>query len=585
MGRIFDFKVVEWLQWFSEAFDRMKNTRDKLAGVVYPDAESVKRDADRGIEVNETLAAALATSFALHASRTALLGVDGVLTYSELDEETDRLAAGLIASGLQPLDRAIFQMANGSALLKCLVACWKCGVIPICTLASHRQAEIAYLANHARAKAYFVQAGDPKFDHVQFALGMQAEAPSIKSVIVAGKSAAAGVLFMNDLIQANGGRAARDVVRAVSEQLDPRQPVVFQLSGGTTGVPKIIPRFQSEYLYNIRSVSSWGGRNSEEVLFCAGPMIHNAGVVCHWGPTLLNGGAIVTDNDLSVSGLANILQTYKPTWMFLPRPLLSRVKEAFKTITFDKSKVKGVVTASNSRTVREELGLPGIHIFGMAEGLVMTTREGDPVAALDETVGMPVSPFDEVMIVAPGTSDPVPFGEVGEMICRGPYTVRGYYDAADRDEAAFTGDGFYRSGDLMSQRRIGGKDYYVFEGRLKDVINRAGEKVSCDEVERSLRGYPNMIDVALVAMPDEDYIEKGCAFVVMERDAKTPSVREFGEHLQQKGLAKYKWPERVERIESLPTTSSAKISKPLLREMIAAKLRSEKELRQGAAAR
>jgi non-ribosomal peptide synthetase component E (peptide arylation enzyme) len=334
----------------------------------------------------------------------------------------------------------------------------------------------------------------------------------------------------------------------------------------------------------MRSVSSWGGRDSDEVLFCAGPMIHNAGMVCHWGPALLNGGAVVTDHDLSVGGLANILQTYQPTWMFLPRPLLSRVKEALKTISFDKARVKGVVTASNSKTVREELGLPGIHIFGMAEGLVMTTRAGDPAAALDETVGMPVSPHDEVLIVTPGTCEPVPFGQVGEMICRGPYTVRGYYAAPDRDKEAFTDQGFYRSGDLMSQRRIEGKDYYVFEGRLKDVINRAGEKVSCDEVERALRGYPKLIDVALVAMPDEDYIEKGCAFVVMERGHPAPSVREFGEYLKAKGLAKYKWPERVEQIESLPTTSSAKISKPLLREMIAAKLRSEKLARQGVGA-
>ncbi|MDO8776984.1 MAG: AMP-binding protein [Burkholderiaceae bacterium] len=562
----------------------MKNIRDKLAGVVYPSAEALSFDAARGIEIEETLTGALKSSFVRNGTRTALVGVDGSLTYSELDEQTDQLAAGLVKLGLQPLDRAIFQMANGAALIKCLVACWKCGVIPICTLPSHRQAEIGYLANHAKAKAYFVQAGDPKFDQVQFALGMQAEIPSIERVIVAGKSAAEGVIFMEKLIHAEGGPKAREVVDAICTRLDPRQPVVFQLSGGTTGVPKIIPRFQSEYLYNIRSVSSWGGRNSDEVLFCAGPMIHNAGVVCHWGPTLLNGGAVVTDNDLSVSGLANILQTYQPTWMFLPRPLLSRVKEALKTINFDKSRVKGVVTASNSKTVREELGLPGIHIFGMAEGLVMTTRAGDSIAALDETVGMPVSPYDEVLIVTPGTSEPVPFGDVGEMICKGPYTVRGYYDAPDRDKAAFTDEGFYRSGDLMSQRRIDGKDYYVFEGRLKDVINRAGEKVSCDEVERALRGYPNMIDVALVAMPDEDYIEKGCAFVVMERDHHAPSVKEFGEYLKYKGLAKYKWPERVEQIESLPTTSSAKISKPLLREMIAAKLRSEKLAHQDAAA-
>ncbi|MES2413793.1 MAG: AMP-binding protein [Pseudomonadota bacterium] len=560
----------------------MTPLQNRLPGVVYPSDESLQRDADRGVDTGQTLVAAYRQAFDAFADRTALVGSEGRMSYAELDHETDVMAAGLLAIGLKPLDRAIFQMANGAALIKSLLACWKAGVIPICTLYSHREAEIGYLANHARAKAYFVQAGDAKFDHTAFAIGMKNIAPSLEHVIVAGHAGVApeGAIALEQLSASGAGYAVRDAVTIVAAQLDPRQPVVFQLSGGTTGVPKIIPRFQSEYLYNMRSVFEWAGRGIDEVVFCAGPMIHNAGMVCHWGPTLLYGGAIVTDNDLTVEGLARIFQAYSPTWMFLPRPLLSRVKEALRTITFDRSRVKGVVTASNSKTVREELGLPGIHVFGMAEGLIVTTRDDDPVAALDETVGRPVSLHDEVLIVTPGTCDPVPLGVVGEMICRGPYTIRGYYDAADRDATAFTEDGFYRSGDLMSRRQIDGKDYFVFEGRLKDVINRAGEKISCDEVERALRGYPDMIDVALVAMPDDDYIEKGCAFVVMERGSAVPTVRDFGEYLRQKGLAKYKWPERVEQIDTLPTTSSAKISKPLLRDMIAAKLKDEKKKRQ-----
>ncbi len=560
----------------------MTQIKNLLPGVVYPSPESLQRDAERGIDTNITLPQAYRQAFAAFADRTALMGQDGRMTYAELDAETDAIAAGLVKLGLEPLDRAMFQMANGVALIKCLLACWKAGVIPICTLYSHREAEIGYLANHAKAKAYFVQAGDAKFDHAAFAMTMPGVAPSLKHVVVSGETTVKGpgLVHLDDLREQGKDAAALEAVRRIGDQLDPRQPVVFQLSGGTTGVPKIIPRFQSEYVYNMRSVFEWAGRDADEVVFCAGPMIHNAGMVCHWGPTFLYGGAVVTDSDLTVEALARIFKSYSPTWMFMPRPLLSRVKEALRTIDFDRSRVKGVVTASNSKTVREELGLPGIHIFGMAEGLIVTTRNDDPVAALDETVGRPVSPHDEVLIVTPGTCDPVPLGVVGEMICRGPYTVRGYYDAADRDASAFTEDGFYRSGDLMSRRNINGHDYFVFEGRLKDVINRAGEKISCDEVERALRGYPDMIDVALVAMPDDDYIEKGCAFVVMERGHTAPTVKEFGEYLRQKGLAKYKWPERVEQIDTLPTTSSAKISKPLLREMIATKLRSEKKAQQ-----
>ena len=500
------------------------------------------------------------------------------MTYGELDRATDALAYVLHGLGLMPLDRAVFQMSNSTDLLISLIGCWKAGVIPICTLATHREAEIGYLAQHGGATGYFVQAADSKFDYPAFALQMQARVPSIKHIVTGGASSVPGTTSLRQAITSVDPVAAKAHVERVCASLDPMQPVVFQLSGGTTGVPKIIPRLNFEYLYNMQSVFDWNDRVSDEVVFCAGPMVHNAGMVCHWGPSLLRGGTIIVDNVLTVEGLRDILAQHHPTWMFVPRPLIGRMKQAMADLDFDASDVKGVVTASNTKTVREELGLPGLHIFGMAEGLIMTTRIDDPLDALEVSVGRPVSRLDEVLIVKPGTTEPVTIGETGELICRGPYTIRGYYDAEDRNKDAFTADGFYRSGDLLSTREVGGNIYFVFEGRLKDVINRGGEKISCDEIERAIRGFPGMYDIALVAMPDEVYVERGCAFVCMESGHSAPTVAALGLYLQAKGIAKYKWPERVQLIEAMPTTSSAKISKPLLRQMITDILREESAL-------
>ena len=130
------------------------------------------------------------------------------------------------------------------------------------------------------------------------------------------------------------------------------------------------------------------------------------------------------------------------------------------------------------RRVELRFGCTFQESFGTGEGLLNMTRLDDPAEIRFTSSGRPVSPADEIRIVDEQGND-VPDGAVGELICRGPYTVRGYYNAPEKDRAAFTGDGFYRMGDMV--RRIDGNLYV--EGRLKDIINRGGEKISCEEVE------------------------------------------------------------------------------------------------------
>ncbi|WP_234814910.1 AMP-binding protein [Noviherbaspirillum denitrificans] len=549
-----------------------------LDGVVYPDKEDLKRYIEAGILTSETLIGALMQSFKNNAGRVALRSSAGDLSYRELDSLSDRAAATLMKLGLEPLDRVLFQMANSSELIICMLACLKAGLIPVCTLVSHREAEMGYLAGHARARAIFVDGDHPRFDFVAFAQGLRQQHPSLKHIVVGRGPARDGVPNLDELIATSDPDEAKAQVANTVARLDPFQVAVFQLSGGTTGVPKIIPRMQNEYLYNMRAVFAWSGRSRDETVFCAGPLVHNAGMVCHWGPALLHGGSLVTDRDLSPEGLRNTFKKFRPTWLFLMRPVLVRLKEALKQAPMDLSYVRAVISSSHAQFVSQELGMPGFHFFGMAEGLIMSTRKSDGEEAIFQSVGTPVSPFDEVRLYRPGTEEQVAPGEVGELVCKGPYTLSGYYNASERNREAFTRDGFYRTGDLLSLRSFGDRQYFVFEGRIKDVINRGGEKINCDEVERALRDYPGLVDVAIVAMPDDVYIERGCAFVCMESGQSAPTLASFGKHLERHGLAKYKWPERIELLPSLPTTKSGKVSKPLLRERIKELVHAERLL-------
>ncbi len=207
----------------------------------------------------------------------------------------------------------------------------------------------------------------------------------------------------------------------------------------------------------------------------------------------------------------------------------------------------------------------------------MFTRPEDPVEIREQSVGYPVSDGDEILIVHPGTEDPVADGEIGEALFRGPYTIRGYYKSEKDDVTRFTADGFYRSGDLMSSQVVNGKRYYFFRGRIKDVVDRGGEKINAEELENVINQHPAILASAVVGMPDKVYGERVCAFVLLKPEASSPglTLAELTQYLQQAGLAKFKWPERLEVIPEFPLTASGKLSKVLLRDRIIETLRAE----------
>jgi non-ribosomal peptide synthetase component E (peptide arylation enzyme) len=166
-------------------------------------------------------------------------------------------------------------------------------------------------------------------------------------------------------------------------------------------------------------------------------------------------------------------------------------------------------------------------------------------------------------------------GDMGEFCFRGPSSLRGYYANPDATRAALTSDGFFRSGDLMTEQRHDGRSYFRFEGRLRDNINRGGEKIACEEVEGFLSRHPAIADAKVVAMPDPIYGEKACAFLILRPGQAAPTIAELIAFVTANGLAKYKCPERIEVVESFPVTKVGKLNKPALRDMINAMLKSE----------
>lgn len=546
-----------------------------LEGVRYPDETRLQRYLAEGVLTTETLAGAFRQSMQLHANRLALVGPEGHLTYGELDDRTERLGAALIEMGLKPLDRAVFQCGNSHELLIAFLACLKAGIIPICALQAFRKLEVSYLGNLAQARLHLVQGDDPKFDDVAFAHQMQQEVPSLEYILQARGDRRGDAALIADLIEAMPIEHARQILAGINH--DPFQVAVFQLSGGTTGVPKIIPRFQNEYLYNMRAVAAWNRYTSQDVLFFPTPFMHNLNMGCYFGPFLLCGAQVTVCTDISENTLRGLVRDYQPTWFGVAGPILMRIAPEL-ALADEKTKARRTFIApKNAPNLSRITGSPAHHIFGMTEGVIMFTSDDDPPEVRQESVGRPISAYDEIRIVTPGTDTPVPDGEEGEALFRGPYTIRGYYKSEVEDRTRFTEDGFYRSGDLMSSRVIDGKRYYFFRGRIKDVVDRGGEKINSEELENVINQHPDVLSCAVVGMPDRVYGERVCAFVVPKPAAAELTLSGLTAYLEQVGLAKFKWPERLEVVAEMPLTASGKLSKVFLRQQIAQTLKSEAE--------
>ncbi|TWS26052.1 AMP-binding protein [Tsukamurella sputi] len=525
----------------------------------------------------EPTTARLHESAVAHADRIALITADAEYTYRELDERTDRIAAGLAALGLRPGDPVIFQVNNRDATVLAWYGVLKAGLIPVATLAQHRRHEIGHISEKVGAAAHLVEAG-LSFDLVAFAREIADGHPTLRHILTIGATAAEpGTTRIEDLGAEIGPAEARALVESIEAGIDPEDVAVFQLSGGTTGVPKVIPRIHAEYWNNGRYYAGVFGWTRDSRIAHLIPVIHNAGISCavhaahSVGATLVLGtpDAVASFPLLERSGVTDVLighGHYQPAGSAAFDPVLKTVRRT----VLSGAKVPPELFAKLDDGDRHWAG----QMFGMSEGMFLVTPLDAPAAARAATVGLPIAPEDEIRILDRNGETEVEPGAVGELCCRGPYTIPGYFGAPEHNATAFTSDGFYRTGDLAARREIEGRRYVAIEGRIKDLINRGGEKVNAEEVELLLLRHEGIAAAAVVAMPDERLGEKACAFLVSATGEEL-TMAEVQAHMDGLGVAKFKWPERLVWVPALPQTNVGKVNKKVMRADIVQLLASE----------
>jgi 2,3-dihydroxybenzoate-AMP ligase len=546
-----------------------------LPGVVPHPAAAVDRYMAAGAWGTRSLPAAFRYAATAYAGRTALITPDTRLTYRELDTRSDAVAAGLLSSGLRPGERVLLQLTNSATAVVAWYGLLKAGLIPVCTLAIHRRLEIEQIGRKSAAVAHLVQADFPGFDLAGLAQQVAGLLPAMRQLLTVGAAPGTPGLRIEDLQDHEISGTERAGLLEIAESLDVRGPAVLQLSGGTTGTPKIIPRLHAEYRYNADLTASWWGHTEHSVLAFGLPLAHNAALTNGLHAAHGAGAALLLATP-AAHVMLPLMTEHGATWTMSP-PGLAR--EYLSHPAFDDAVARlgtWVLTAARvPRPVYDELTGRGVHVtqaFGMSEGLFLFTPHDAPADLRAETVGVPISPLDEVRVLQPGTEIEVAEGETGELAARGPYTIRGYLAAPDRDRDAFTAEGFYHSGDLVRARRYHGKLSYSIEGRMKDLIDRGGEKINAEEVELLIAGHPAVAEIALIGMPDPRLGERGCAYVVPRDPQTPPTLAGICAYLEAEGLAKYKWPERLELTDTLPRTQIGKVSKAELRQDITQKL-------------
>ena len=533
----------------------------RLAGVTPFPPEFAARYRERGYWEDVPLGRFYAGVFASHGDRVAMVSGEERVTYSELNERVDHLARHLLEMGVVPLDRWVVQLPNIPEFVYLYFALERLGAIPIMALPGHRWNEINAFFELSGATGYAVGEMLGDFDSLPLIAQVRDAHPGVHTVL--------GAQTIRELLRSKPALDSRLVDMV---EVDPDEPCILQLSGGTTGVPKLIPRTNNDYVYNTKAAVAVNDVHADDCLLVALPIAHNFPLACPGiSGFFWKGARVVLTESPRADDILPLIESERTTHLELVPALLIRYINSPGVTERDLSSVRVINTGGQKLQPevkrRAEIVFPNARVqevFGMAEGLLMFVRLDDSEEARYETAGRPVCDDDEILIVDEDRN-PVPDGEIGELLVRGPYTLRGYYNVPEYNARTFTPDGFYCSGDLMRRHPSGN---YIVEGRKKDLINRGGEKISAEEIEHLILSHPAVLNVACVPMPDPVLGERMCAFVI-PKPGRALTLKELTAFLLDKGLAKFKLPERLELTDDLPLSKFGKVAKNVLTKQLA----------------
>ena len=434
-----------------------------------------------------------------YGERTAVTDSEDEISYMELKQKADCLAAAFLRKGILKGDKVLVQLPNRISFVIVFFALSKIGAVPIMMLPAHREAELEGIIELAKPAAYIVVEKYLGFSYVPMANAMKEKYSCIRHIFIDSESGDISGMIAETCGE-NGAFPA----------VDGYETAVLLLSGGTTGVPKLIPRTHTDYMYNARMSAKRCRLDSSDVYLASLPVAHNFPLCC---PGLLGtldvGGKVVLASATSPDDILDAITEEGVTITALVPAMVTVCMEMLEwDEDYDISSLRilqvggAMLEDSLADKIIEEWPCKLMQVFGTAEGLLSFTSPEDEGSLIARCQGTPVSPADEVKIVDE-EDKAVPEGVFGELLSRGPYTIDGYYMAEEANKKSFTPDGFYRTGDKAMWTKDG---RLRLGGRIKEQINRAGEKImpfNDDLIEMIIGGVYNFSKAAAI-----DYVEE-----------------------------------------------------------------------------
>src|SRR4051812_42680621 len=346
-----------------------------LPGVVPFPPEFAQRYRDKGYWQDKSLAQEFSKVFKDHGPRVALVDGERQFTYEEIDRLSDNLALNLLELGLKPLDRVVPTLPNCAEFVLLYFALQKIGAIPIAALVSHRFAEVSQFVQLSGASACFYPERHGDFEFEPMIRRVQKENASLRFCISLSR--------LGSLIQKDS-RRGKEELRKI--KIDPTDPCIFQLSGGTTGIPKLIPRTHNDYAYNSKTAAPVCGVTADSVLLLALPIAHNLPLACPGVQGyLFQGGTVVLSPTTRPEQLFALIEKHRVSHIKVVPALLIRMINDPSIGRFDLSSVK--IIQSGGQRMQPEVRLkthqliPSSFVqenFGMSEGMLFFVRLDDP---------------------------------------------------------------------------------------------------------------------------------------------------------------------------------------------------------------
>jgi 2,3-dihydroxybenzoate-AMP ligase len=508
----------------------------------------------------------------LYPDKVSLVDDAGRWTYAELRNKVDRLAIGLINVGIRPRDWVLLQFPNWHEYILAFFAMQKIGALTVLLIPRHNQSEVNHLCALTKPVAWILPGQYGKISYQPIIDDVLKENESLKHIIQVRTEKNDRYPTLVEIIEKT--ELTAENVRMLEERRpDPDEVSHIMPTGGTTGLPKASVRTHNSYITNVEYHSRAWEITSNDTVLVPTPVGHS--MAMHWGigAAFFNYAKLVLLDSAKPEDICEWVQKERVTAIPSVPALITRVLnmeglEKYDLASLKKISVGGAPSTPDLvRAVYDKLKCIFINGFGSSEGTNMSTRPGDDMDIICNSVGRPVCPYDNIKIIDEAGNEVLP-GVEGELVSKGPGVFTGYFRSQEENSRIFTSDGYFKTGDKARKDQFGN---ITITGRIKDIINRGGEKISALEIENRISEHPAIQSVAVVGMPDPVLGERICAYVTL-----MPGAKIFGDaiitFLKDNGASVQQLPEKVIFLEELPTTKVGKIDKNALREDIRKRL-------------